>query len=68
MRRLVIYVHGKGGDAGEAKYYQSLFAESEVIGFDYRTQKPWQIVMELFWRCMPLWKRGLLMQCLFHPL
>lgn len=42
MKRLVIYVHGKGGSAEEAKHYQPLFAESDVIGFDYKCQNPWE--------------------------
>ena len=33
MRRLIIYVHGKGGNAEEAKHYQLLFPDSDVIGF-----------------------------------
>ena len=40
--KLVIYVHGKGGTAEEAKHYQPLFAESDVIGFDYKSQYPWE--------------------------
>lgn len=42
MKRLVIYVHGKGGTADEAKHYQSLFTDSVVIGFDYKSQNPWE--------------------------
>ena len=42
MKKLVIYVHGKGGTAEEAKHYQPLFAESDVIGFDYKSQYPWE--------------------------
>ncbi|MGN0773690.1 MAG: alpha/beta hydrolase [Candidatus Ventricola sp.] len=42
MRRLVIYVHGKGGSAEEAKHYQPLFPDSDVIGFDYHAQTPWE--------------------------
>ena len=42
MKRLVIYVHGKGGSAEEAKHYRLLFAESDVIGFDYHAQTPWE--------------------------
>ena len=45
-RNLVIYVHGKGGSAEEAKHYQSLFAESDVIGFDYKSQNPWEAKSE----------------------
>lgn len=46
MRNLVIYVHGKGGSAEEAKHYQPLFAESDVIGFDYKSQNPWEAKSE----------------------
>lgn len=41
MKR-IIYIHGKGGNAQEAEHYQSLFAESEVIGFDYKAETPWE--------------------------
>ena len=46
MKRLVIYVHGKGGSAEEAKHYQPLFAESDVLGFDYKSQNPWEAKSE----------------------
>ncbi|MCI6018687.1 MAG: alpha/beta hydrolase [Clostridiales bacterium] len=46
MSRLVIYVHGKGGSAEEAKHYQPLFADSDVIGFDYQSQNPWEAKRE----------------------
>ena len=46
MRRLVIYVHGKGGSAEEAAHYQPLFAERDVIGFDYQAQNPWEAKKE----------------------
>ena len=46
MRHLIIYVHGKGGSAKEAKHYQSLFPESDVIGFDYQSQNPWEAKSE----------------------
>ena len=42
MKKLVIYGHGKGGTAEEAKHYRPLFAESDVIGFDYKSQYPWE--------------------------
>ena len=35
MRRLVIYIHGKGGSPEEGDHYKKLFSDSEVIGFDY---------------------------------
>ena len=46
MKQIVIYVHGKGGTAEEAKHYQPLFAESDVIGFDYKSQNPWEAKRE----------------------
>ena len=42
MKQLVIYIHGKGGNAEEATHYQPLFTESDVIGFDYKAQNPWE--------------------------
>ena len=46
MKNLVIYVHGKGGSADEANRYKLLFPESEVIGFDYHSQTPWEACEE----------------------
>lgn len=46
MKRFVIYVHGKGGTAGEAKHYEPLFPESDVIGFDYQSENPWDAKRE----------------------
>ena len=61
MKRLIVYVHGKGGSAQEAEHYKSLFPKDEVIGFDYRSQTPWQAKKEFFaffteqrGRCEPL--------------
>ena len=42
MKKNVVYVHGKGGSAAEAEHYKPLFPDSEVIGFDYRAQTPWE--------------------------
>ena len=38
MKQLVIYIHGKGGNSEEAEHYKSLFPESDIIGFDYKSQ------------------------------
>ena len=46
MDNLVMYVHGKGGTADEAKHYKLLFPESDVIGFDYKSQNPWDAKSE----------------------
>lgn len=39
--QIVVYVHGKGGSAEEAKHYIPLFPDCSVIGFDYHAQTPW---------------------------
>lgn len=48
MDNIVIYVHGKGGSADEAEHYKPFFLDSEVIGFDYRSQTPWEAKEEFF--------------------
>ena len=46
MKFLVIYVHGKGGNADEADHYKPLFPNCDVIGFDYRSETPWDAKKE----------------------
>lgn len=46
MKKLAVYVHGKGGNASEAEHYKTLFLECEVIGFDYRAENPWEAKTE----------------------
>lgn len=41
MNKIVLYIHGKGGNAAEAEHYKSLFPECEVVGLDYCAQSPW---------------------------
>ena len=41
MKKLV-YVHGKNGNAAEAEHYKSFFPEYDVIGFDYKSETPWE--------------------------
>ncbi len=43
----VLYVHGKGGNAEEAKHYEALFPDSFVFGLDYRTDSPWETNKEI---------------------
>lgn len=50
----VIYIHGKGGSIEETNHYQSIFRENDVIGFDYKSQTPWEAEIEfpiLYDRC-----------------
>lgn len=42
MSKAVIYIHGKGGTSEEAVHYTEFFDNSDVIGFDYRAQSPWE--------------------------
>lgn len=42
MEKTVIYIHGHGGSAEEAKHYRPLFKDHDVIGFDYAAQTPWE--------------------------
>ena len=46
MAKIVLYIHGKGGCAGEAEHYRSIFADSKVLGMDYQAQTPWEAVAE----------------------
>ena len=42
MDKIVVYIHGKGGNSGEATHYKSLFSKCDVIGLDYTAQFPWE--------------------------
>lgn len=42
MKNCVVYVHGKGGNAGEARQFEPLFPDRDVIGMDYRAENPWE--------------------------
>ena len=46
MKKAVIYVHGKGGSAEEVGHYKALFPDYEIIGFDYKSQTPWEAKKE----------------------
>ena len=42
MKKGIIYIHGKGGTAKEAEHYKPLFADADIIGFDYKAQTTWE--------------------------
>ena len=44
--KVVLYVHGKGGSAAEAKFYEDIFTECAVLGFDYKAETPWESIGE----------------------
>ena len=55
MKKAVIYLHGRGGNAEEAEHYRTLFPDCDVIGFDYRAQTPWEAKDEFpsYFRALP---------------
>lgn len=53
-KRLILYVHGKGGTAEEAEDYRSLFPGCDVIGLDYTAQTPWDAEREFPLMTKPL--------------
>ena len=46
MRQLVLYIHGKGGNAMEADHYKTLFAGYDVVGLDYHADNLWDAINE----------------------
>ena len=38
---IIIYIHGKGGNAQEAQNYQRYFPETKIYGFNYKSNYPW---------------------------
>ena len=46
MKKAIIYIHGKGGNAAEAEHYKTLFPGCDVIGFAYRAETPWEAETE----------------------
>lgn len=45
-KNLVIYVHGKGGSFAEADHYKPLLPDFDVVGFDYKSETPWDAKKE----------------------
>ncbi len=46
MKRIVVYIHGKSGSAGEAKFYEPVLKGYDVTGFDYKSLTPWNAKYE----------------------
>lgn len=38
----IIYIHGKGGNISEAERYKPLFPDFDILGFDYKSNTPWE--------------------------
>jgi len=47
MKKVIVYVHRKGGSAQEANYYRKFFDDDfDIIGFDYQSENPWEAKVE----------------------
>ena len=46
MDKVVIYIHGKGGNAEESVHYKPLFSDCDVVGLNYTAQYPWEAKKE----------------------
>ena len=47
MKRAILYVHGKGGSAGEADRLRAICPGFAVLGVDYRGELPWEAAPQL---------------------
>lgn len=47
MKRAILYVHGKGGNAGEADRFRAVCPGFDVLGVDYRGELPWEAVPQI---------------------
>lgn len=45
-KEAILYVHGKGGNAGESEHYKMFFPDSYIYGFDYKAENPWDAKKE----------------------
>ncbi len=46
VKTAVLYIHGKGVSAAEAEHYKPIFPNDTVIGFDYKSETPWDAQKE----------------------
>ncbi len=42
MKKVVLYIHGKGGCTEEVEHYRPFFRGCDVIGLDYASKTPWE--------------------------
>ena len=47
MKKAVLYIHGRGGNPGEAEHYRPLFPDCDVFGAEYAGDTPWEAAPEL---------------------
>lgn len=42
MEKAIIYIHEKGGNIKESTHYEPLFHDCDIIGFDCKSETPWE--------------------------
>lgn len=47
MKKAILYIHGKGGNAQEANRYQSICIGYDIYGLDYKGEFPWDTQDEI---------------------
>ncbi|MGN0173186.1 MAG: alpha/beta hydrolase [Acutalibacteraceae bacterium] len=47
LKKVILYIHGKGGNAKEAEHYNTICSDYDVIGLDYKTFTPWETREEI---------------------
>ena len=47
MKRAILYVHGKGGSAGEADRFRAVCPGFDVLGVDYQGELPWEAAPQI---------------------
>jgi len=46
VKKAILYIHGKGGNAAEAERYKPICRGCDVFGMDYRSETPWEAEAE----------------------
>ena len=47
MKRAILYIHGKGGSAGEANRFRAVCPGFDVLGVDYLGEFPWEAAPQI---------------------
>ena len=47
MKRAILYIHGKGGSAGEADHFRAVCPGFDVLGVDYQGELPWEAAPQI---------------------
>lgn len=42
LKKAILYIHGKDGNANEAEHYKSICSGYDIFGMDYSSKTPWE--------------------------